>query len=107
MKIYLVSDSNCNIVELRCPTFYTRNDIIRFAFSVGDTTRGRFTISIEQDKIESVALNTLISVVTNEPDEFEIQPLQVQVFKRITGHLEEYIEYTKKHRKMSCWTWKH
>ena len=53
---YLVSDSNCNAINLQPPNFYflfniflqgMTNNIV-LAFSVGDTTP-RFTINIEQD----------------------------------------------------------
>ena len=37
---HLVSDNNCNIVNLECPYFLTRNyKNVMFTFSVGDTTQ--------------------------------------------------------------------
>ena len=33
-------------------------------------------------------------LVTDEPVEFEKQPLEVDDCKKITGHLEQFIEYT-------------
>ena len=39
MKSHLVSDSNCNIVDLQCPIFLQgMTNYFRFTFRVGDTT---------------------------------------------------------------------
>ena len=40
MNFHLVSDNNCNIVNLQITNYSTRinNIILRFTFSLGDTT---------------------------------------------------------------------
>jgi hypothetical protein len=62
MKNHLVSDSDCNFVTLYCSILcqeMTNNN--RFTFCVGDSN-GRFTISLELEKIKLVILNIIFSV---------------------------------------------
>ena len=50
---------NANIVNLQCLNVYIRSDnIVRFTFSVGDTTWVVYNFGVEQDKWELVTLDT-------------------------------------------------
>ena len=51
MKYSLINDNNCNIVNLKQPTFFLQNITSNVTFVFGVVTlQGRFKISIEQDK---------------------------------------------------------
>jgi hypothetical protein len=63
MKNHLVSESICNIVNLL--SFKKLQGMINndgVTFSIGETIP-RFTISIEQDKLELLTLNIIFSVL--------------------------------------------
>ena len=57
MKNYLVSDNNCNIVNLQCPQKFHKDWQLNVGlpFIVSDTILW-FTIGIEQDDLELVTL---------------------------------------------------
>ena len=66
MRNHLVSVSNCNIVNLRCPNFsqeMTNTD--KFTCTVGDKYVSRLQSTLSKTiLIESVALNTIYGVLT-------------------------------------------
>ena len=61
-----------------------------------------------------MTLNTIFSVVTNEPVEFEKQLVEVQGFSKITDHFKgicaiylKLIKKPKRSQHVTSWSWKH